>query len=84
MNRFLYSLIILLFIQVGLFAQTDSLGIKREGDKVFVLHKVQAKQTLYSLAKRYMTTVAGVNAENPMLQSDCKLGKRSKFLMVVN
>ena len=65
MNRFLYSLIILLFIQVGLFAQTDSLGIKREGDKVFVLHKVQAKQTLYSLAKRYMTTVVKSQCRKP-------------------
>lgn len=79
MKRFLYSLIILLFIQVGLFAQADSLGIEREGDKIFVLHKVQAKQTLYSLAKRYMTTVDAINAENPTLQSGLQVGQTLKI-----
>lgn len=79
MNRFLYSLIILLFVQVGLFAQADSLGIEREGDKVFVLHKVQSKQTLYSLARRYKTTVTAINAENPMLQSGLQVGQTLKI-----
>ena len=75
MKRFLSLIIILLFVQIGLSAQTDSLGIEREGDKVFVLHKVQAKQTLYSLARRYQTSVKEINAENPTLSSGLQIGQ---------
>lgn len=75
MKRFLSLIIILLFVQIGLSAQTDSLGIEREGDKIFVLHKVQAKQTLYSLARRYMTSVKEINAENPTLSTGLQVGQ---------
>lgn len=75
MKKFLSLIIVLLFIQVGLSAQTDSLGVEREGDKVFVLHKVVAKQTLYSLARRYKTSVKEINAENPTLSSGLQVGQ---------
>ena len=60
-------------------AQTDSLGIERQGDKVFVIHKVKAQQTLFSLSRRYKTTVSEINAANPILANGLQIGQTLKI-----
>lgn len=79
MRRFSY--IILLFIGVTAIslAQSDSLGIERQGDKVFVIHKVKAQQTLFSLSRRYKTTVSEINAANPILANGLQIGQTLKI-----
>lgn len=61
------------------FAQTDSLGIEKRGDKVFVVHKVLSKQTLFALAKRYQTTVTEINQANPALANGLQVGQTLKI-----
>jgi len=53
----------------------DSVGFKREGVKNFVLYKVGAKQTLYSIVKRYGTTVTEYKAANPGASDAVQLGQ---------
>jgi len=68
-----------LMVTITGFAQTDSLGIEKQGDKVFVVHKVLSKQTLFSLAKRYQTTVTEINQANPALASGLQVGQTLKI-----
>lgn len=60
-------------------AQTDSLGIEEVAGKIFVVHKVQSKQTLYSLARRYKTSVTEINNANPALASGLQVGQTLKI-----
>lgn len=38
-------------------AQQDSLGIETVNGKIFVIHKVSEKETLYGISRRYGATV---------------------------
>ena len=52
------------------------------GQDAFILHKVEPKETLYSLVKRYNTNFATVETLNPELangNSDIKIGQVIKF-----
>ena len=60
---------------MSLKAQTDSLRIEKDGDRVLVIHKVASQQTLYSLARRYGTSVDAINKENPSLSSGLQVGQ---------
>lgn len=53
----------------------DSVGFKKEGTKNFVLYKVGAKQTLYSIVKRYGATVAEYKAANPGASETVQVGQ---------
>lgn len=78
MKRFLS--VVILFVSVfAIQAQTDSLRLEMEGDKAFVIHKVEAKQTLFSLAKRYQTSIDAIMAENPTLASGLQVGQTLKI-----
>lgn len=75
LNRIL--IIILLSITNSAFASNykilsstkDTLKTEIIKDKVFVLHKVQAGQTLYSLVRMYNSTMPEVMAANPVLNN---------------
>jgi LysM repeat protein len=75
LNRIL--IIILLSITNSAFASDykilsstkDTLKTEIIKDKVFVLHKVQAGQTLYSLVRMYNSTMPEVMAANPVLNN---------------
>jgi LysM repeat protein len=43
----------------------DSIGIETINGKVFVVHKVDAGETLYAISKRYGVTVEQIVAQNP-------------------
>ncbi len=60
-------------------AQTDSLRVEKEGDKVFVIHKVASKQTLFSLARRYGTTVKAISDQNPSVANGLQVGQTLKI-----
>ena len=75
MRKFLLSLMVLVLAATSSFGQADSLGIKKEGDKYFVIHKVASGQTLYSLARRYGTSVTEIKAKNAELVNDLKVGQ---------
>ncbi|MEC7752629.1 MAG: LysM peptidoglycan-binding domain-containing protein [Bacteroidota bacterium] len=79
MRKISYTIVFGIVCMGALFAQTDSLGIERQGDKVFVIHKVQAQQTLYSLSRRYKTTVSEINKANPVLANGLQIGQTLKI-----
>jgi LysM repeat protein len=47
----------------------DSLGIETVNGKVFVIHKVSEKETLFAISKRYGSTVDGILQNNPNVSS---------------
>jgi LysM repeat protein len=57
----------------------DSLGLEKHGDKVFIIHKVEAKETLFALSRRYKVTVQDINAANPELKEGLKIGQTLKI-----
>lgn len=79
MRKYFGIVVIFLMITSIGFAQKDSLGIEKQGDKVFVVHKVLSKQTLFSLAKRYQTTVTEINQANPALVNGLQVGQTLKI-----
>lgn len=79
MIKRLLVLTFLLVITIGARAQADSLGIERRGDQVLVLHKVKSGQTLYSLSRRYGTSVQSIRDENGGLTTGLKVGQTLKI-----
>jgi LysM repeat protein len=61
-------LVILLFLLVqNAFANyhpTDSVGVEKKDGKVFILHKVDPKETFYSVARKYKCSVSALQAAN--------------------
>lgn len=57
----------------------DSVGIKREAGKTFVLFKVEPRQTLFSIVKRYGSSVAEFKAANPGLSESVNVGQTIKI-----
>ena len=64
----------------------DSLDVEIVNNIVYVLHKVQPGQTLYSLVNTYNCTVAEVSTLNPSLKSEVaiKVGETLKFPLIKN
>jgi LysM repeat protein len=57
----------------------DSVGLKKEGGKSFVLYKVEPKQTLFSIVKRFGSSVAEFKAANPGLSESVNVGQTIKI-----
>jgi len=57
----------------------DSIGIKREAGKTFILYKVESKQTLFSIVKRYSSSVAEFKAINPGIPEGINVGQILKI-----
>ncbi|GAB3203285.1 LysM repeat protein [Pontibacter aydingkolensis] len=56
-------------------AVRDSVGVERKNGKLFVQHKVEPKETLYALSRKYNTPVAQIVEANPHVQSSIKIGE---------
>jgi LysM repeat protein len=57
----------------------DSVGIKKEAGKTFVLYKVEPKQTLFSIVKRYGSSVAEFKVANPGISESVNVGQTIKI-----
>lgn len=55
----------------------DSVGVEKRDGKRFIIHQVNQGQTLYSIARRYNTSVALIRAANP------DLGEAVRYKQVV-
>jgi LysM repeat protein len=53
----------------------DSLGVETVNGKMFVIHKVDEKETLYSISKRYGTTVDAIKQFNSAAASGLEIGQ---------
>jgi LysM repeat protein len=56
-------------------AQQDSLGVETVNGKIFVIHKVSEKETLYGISRRYGATVDAVLEYNPTAGSGLEIGQ---------
>ncbi|GAB3897939.1 hypothetical protein GCM10028803_16710 [Larkinella knui] len=50
----------------------DSLGMEKKDGKLYVLHRVEQGQTLYSLVRKYNTTVQAIKDANPGMTDNFK------------
>ena len=53
----------------------DSIGKETINGKVFVIHKVGEKETLYGISKRYGTTVESILQYNPTASAGLEIGQ---------
>jgi LysM repeat protein len=60
-------------------AQQDSLGVETVNGKIFVIHKVSEKETLYGISKRYGSTVDAVLEYNPNAGAGLEIGQILKI-----
>lgn len=56
-------------------AQIDSLGVETVNGKVHVIHKVDEKETLYAIARRYGASIDDIKSSNPGLTSALEVGQ---------
>ena len=55
-------------------ALRDSVGVERKNGKLFVQHKVDPKETLYALSRKYSVPVAQIVEANPSVQTTINIG----------
>lgn len=67
-------LVLLAFPFFHSYTPVDSLGVEMINGKTFVIHKVDEKETLYAISKRYGTTVEDIVKYNPQSQSGLEIG----------
>jgi LysM repeat protein len=53
----------------------DSIGTETVNGKIFVKHRVEEKETLYAISKRYRTTVDAILQYNPSAGSGLEVGQ---------
>lgn len=78
-------LIPLLFLSVGSVNATirkDSIGVEKNGDKYYILHRIDPKETLYSLSRKYHVTVDDIVSENPDTREGLKIASVVKIPVV--
>ncbi|MDJ1472635.1 LysM peptidoglycan-binding domain-containing protein [Xanthocytophaga flava] len=72
-----------LFVNVSVFASVsmpkDSVGVERKGKNTLVLHKVESGETLFSLARRYHSSVNTIKSENPGMKDALRSGEIIKI-----
>lgn len=73
--RVLCSLVLVFLTTVSSAGNLDSLRIEKQDGVTFILHQVESKETLYSLAKRYNTQVSEIEKANPILSDGLKIGQ---------
>ncbi len=59
----------------GVSAPKDSVGVETINGKVFVIHKVDEKETLYAISRRYRTTVEAIIEYNPGTDKALEIGQ---------
>jgi LysM repeat protein len=59
----------------GAYLPQDSIGMERKGNKVLILHRVEAGETLSSIARQYRTTLSEMRTENPDAEAGLQPGQ---------
>ncbi len=60
---------------LGVSAVRDSVGVERKNGKLFVQHKVDPKETLYALSRKYSVPVSQIVEANPSVETTIKIGE---------
>jgi len=72
----LMALFLLLNAQVAQAGVQDSIGVEKKDGKRFVLHRLEAKETLYALSRKYGVAVDDIKKANADINTnDLKIGQ---------
>ncbi|MBW8050067.1 MAG: LysM peptidoglycan-binding domain-containing protein [Cytophagales bacterium] len=63
---------------------TDSIGVVKKNGKVYILHKVEPKETLYGLSKRYGIPVEEIKEANPEIEQGLKIAQVIRVPLIKN
>ncbi|TAG21055.1 MAG: LysM peptidoglycan-binding domain-containing protein [Runella slithyformis] len=55
--------------------QPDSTGVENKNGKTYVVHRVNAGQTLYAVMRQYKTTLQAIKAANPGMKDNLTTGQ---------
>ena len=72
------QLLFLLAVSVNSHHPVDSIGVETINGQMFVIHKVDEKETLFAISRRYRTTVAEILKYNPSAGSGLEIGQMLK------
>jgi LysM repeat protein len=53
----------------------DSVGVERKNGKMYVQHRVEPKETLYALSRKYGVSVAQIVESNPAVETTINIGQ---------
>lgn len=56
----------------------DSVTVRKEAGKTYVIHKVEPKQTLYSILRKYGSSMSEFRAANPGISDNVNIGQMVK------
>ncbi len=60
------------------YSEIDSIGVERVGDKSYILHRVDPKETLFGISRRYGAPVSEIVNANEALKQGLKIGQTIK------
>lgn len=73
--RFVFTLVSLLMLEVALATPIDSIRAERRAEGLFIVHEVEEKETIYSIAKRYGGSVIGIIKHNQIVDNRIEIGQ---------
>ena len=59
----------------GITALRDSVGVERKNGRLYLQHKVEPKETLYALSRKYGVSVAQIVESNPSVETTITVGQ---------
>ncbi len=65
-------------------AYQDSVRTEKEGDQVFVIHRVDEKETLYSLSRKYDVPIYKIIEQNPPTEFGLEIGQVIRIPVIEN
>jgi LysM repeat protein len=71
----IHALVIAGFSFLGFHLPADSLGTETVEGKVYVLHRVEEKETLYGISRRYGASIESIIAANPSADAGLEIGQ---------
>lgn len=84
LNRFFLIVCISLSVNTLSKAEVcDSIGVERTDGKLFILHRITAGETLYSISKKYKVSVEEVKKANPASAQGLQVGQILKVPTVL-
>ena len=76
MKFFLSAIIFISSLQaIASTMPADSVGLETKGGKKYILHRVEAKETLYSLSRRYNVPINQIIESNPPSEYGLEIGQ---------
>lgn len=63
-------------LQAAELVLVDSVGIEKIGNKTFIIHQVEERETLFGISRRYQVAVNDIIQNNEQLEDGLKMGQR--------